>query len=149
MIDELLIGKLEPQFPNFNTFVDNFTKLSYSKEKRPSNVKTKYALNKLNCVYLGDEIFEQGMTIEHIAPEGNSPINCTIGNLILLERNLNEEADKQDYQTKKKIYAKSKNAWVATFVAGHKDWNDTKFEERSRRMAKEFYEKVFGKKIVN
>lgn len=147
MIDELLIGKLDPLFPNFSKFADGFIKFSFSKEKLPGNVKTKYALNKLNCVYLGDEIFEQGMTVEHIVSESKSTTNRTIGNLILLESALNGEAGEQDYQTKIAIYAKSKSVWVTAFIAEYKDWKESDFETRAKLLAKEYYEKVFGKNV--
>ena len=145
MIDELLIGKLEPLFPSFSKFADGFTKFSFSKEKLPGNIKAKYALYKLNSLYSGDEIFEQGITVEHILPESESFANRTIGNLILIENNLNQEAGEQDYQLKKTVYLRSRSAWVKAFVAKHPDWDKTCFEERSRQMAKDYYEQVFGK----
>lgn len=147
MIDELLIGKLEPLFPNFSKFEDGFVKFSFSKEKNPGNVKAKYALYKLNSVYTGDEIFEQGMTVEHIASESESVSNRAIGNLILLENSLNGEAGEQDYQTKKAVYVKSNSPWIAEFMSENVDWDASKFNERSKRMAKDYYEKVFGKRV--
>ncbi len=147
IVDELLIGKLEPLFPNFNKFEDAFVKFSFSKERLPGNLKTKYALYKLNSVYSGDEIFEQGMTVEHIAPENECVDNRTIGNLILLEDSLNGEAGEQDYQSKKTVYAKSRSPWVTGFISKNINWDSSKFENRSKEMAKEYYEKVFGKKI--
>lgn len=147
MIDELLIGKLEPLFPKFSKFADEFIKFSFSKDKLPSNVKTKYALYKLNSAYSRSEIFEDGMTVEHIVPESNSMANRTIGNLILLENSLNGEAGDEGFQIKKSVYAKSRSLWVAAFLAKHSEWNETMFEERSKQMAKEYYEKVFGKSV--
>lgn len=147
MIDELLIDKLEPLFPKFSKFADEFIKFSFSKDKLPSNVKTKYALNKLNSAYSRSEIFEDGMTVEHIVPESNSMANRTIGNLILLENSLNGEAGDEEFQIKKSVYAKSRSPWVAAFLAKHSEWNETMFEERSKQMAKEYYEKVFGKPV--
>lgn len=147
MIDELLIGKLEPLFPKFSKFADEFIKFSFSKDKLPSNVKTKYALNKLNSAYSRSEIFEDDMTVEHIVPESNSMANRTIGNLILLENKLNGEAGDEGFQIKKSVYAKSRSPWVATFIDKHNEWNETMFEERSKQMAKEYYEKVFGKSV--
>ena len=140
MIDELLIGKLEPLFPNFNKFADAFVKFSYSKDSLSGNLKSKYALYKLNSVYSGDDIFEQGMTIEHIAPENKSVVNRTIGNLILLEDSLNREAGEQDYQSKRMVYAKSRSPWVADFMSTNKDWDASKIEDRSKEMAKEYDE---------
>lgn len=147
MIEELLIGKLDPLFPNFSKFADGFIKFSFSKEKLPGNVKAKYALNKLHCVYSGEEIFEEGMSVEHIASESESVVNRNIGNLILLETPLNGEAGEDDYQTKKAVYAKSRSVWVADFVAQHADWKESDFETRAKFLAKEYYEKVFGKNV--
>ena len=147
MIDELLIGKLEPLFPKFSKFADEFIKFSFSKDKLPSNVKTKYVLYKLNSAYSRSEIFEDDMTVEHIVPESNSMASRTIGNLILLENKLNGEAGDEGFQIKKSVYAKSRSPWVAAFLAKHSEWNETMFEERSKQMAKEYYEKVFGKPV--
>lgn len=146
IIDKLLIERLEPLFPNFSNFTDGFINFSYSKEKMPGNAKTRYALYKLNCVYSRDEIFQQGLSVEHIAPESESVANRNIGNLILLESSLNTEAGEEVYQTKKNIYAKSGSVWVADFVKKYNDWNETCFKTRARYMAKEYYEKVFKKK---
>lgn len=147
MIDELLIGKLEPLFPKFSKFAEEFIKFSFSKDKLPSNVKTKYVLYKLNSAYSESEIFEDSMTVEHIVPESNSMANRTIGNLILLENSLNGEAGDEGFQIKKSVYAKSRSPWVAAFLAKHSEWNETMFEERSKQMAKEYYEKIFGKSV--
>lgn len=147
MIDDLLIRKLEPLFQKFNKFADVFIKFSFSKEKLLSNVKTKYALYKLNSAYNGNEIFEQEMTVEHIVPESNSVATRTIGNLILLEKTLNGEAGDLEYSAKKHVYAKSKSPWMATFLTDYDNWDETMFEKRARQMAKEYYEKVLGKSV--
>lgn len=146
-IDELLIGKLDPLFPSYSKFEDGFIRFSFSKERLAGNVKAKYALYKLNCIYSGDEIFEQGMTVEHIVPESGSLANRSIGNLILLENALNGEAGELDYQAKKNIYKKSRSAWVVSFLSEHPEWDSSKFEARSKQMAKDYYEKVFGKSV--
>ena len=57
-------------------------------------MKCKYALQKLNCYYQKKEIFEDDSSIEHILPECNEGNVTNIGNLIMLEGNLNTEADK-------------------------------------------------------
>lgn len=147
MIDELLIGKLDPLFPNFSKFADGFIKFSFSKEKLPSNLKAKYALYKLNSAHSGNEIFEHGMTVEHIVPESESTANRNIGNLILLESSLNGEVGEKDYQSKKAVYAKSRSTWVADFVAKHTEWKESDFEARAKLLAKEYYEKVLGKRV--
>ena len=68
-------------------------------------------------------------------------------NLILLENALNGEAGELDYQAKKNIYTRSRSAWVASFLSENPEWNSSKFEARSKQMAKDYYEKVFGKRV--
>ena len=147
IINNLLIGALEPLFPSFAKFTDGFVKFTFSKEKQLGNIKTRYALRKLNCVYSGNDIFEEDMSVEHIFPESASASSCNIGNLIMLETKLNGLADKKSYQEKKEIYTLSKNKWVCSFVSKNNNWDETKFDARAKSMARDYYEKVFAKKI--
>ena len=147
IVDNLLIGALESFFPSFAKFTDGFVKFTFSKEKQAGNGKTRYALRKLNCVYSGNEIFEEDMSIEHIVPESASASSCNIGNLIMLETKLNGMAGEKSYQDKKAIYAQSRNKWVSSFVAVNSNWDETKFDERAKSMAKVYYERVFKKHV--
>lgn len=149
LIDEELIGKLEPLFPPFSLFSENFSKLSFSKNYLVSNVKTKYALYKLNAFYSNNELFEQGLTVEHIIPESQSSNNQSIGNLILLENQLNIEAGDKSYDEKKRIYARSGNKWLSSFVEKYQNWDESYFEERANEMASLYYEKIIGRSIPN
>ena len=46
-------------FPSYDEFRTKFIKLTFSKKDHPSNIKAKYALNKLHCFYSGNEIFTE------------------------------------------------------------------------------------------
>ena len=107
LIDDL-IKKMDELFPSFGQFKDGFVNMYFFKANMPSNLKAKYALYKLNAYYAGDEIFPANLSVEHINPESNSYASRSIGNLILLETNLNNEAGDSDYETKKAVYKKSK-----------------------------------------
>ena len=148
IIDENLIGKLEPLFPQFNSFCEGFVKFMFSKGNQTYNIKTKYALKKLHAYYSGSELFELGYTVEHILSENNLQKNCTIGNLIMLEDALNGEAGDLPYSDKKAIYAKSKSPWVSKFLVDYSDWDEAKFEARAKLMAETYYEKIFGRAIT-
>lgn len=147
IIDEDLIEKLEPLFPPFNSFLEGFSKFAFAKGNQAYNVKTKYALKKLHAYYSRNDLFEQGYTVEHIVPENYVLKNCSIGNLILLENDLNREAGDLPYDEKRVIYAKSKSPWVAKFVTGYLKWDESMFETRARSMAATYYEKVFGREL--
>ena len=147
IVDALLIGALEPFFPSLAKFTDGFVKFTFSKEKQVGNVKTRYALRKLNCVYSGNEIFEDDMSVEHIVPESASASSCNIGNLILLETKLNGIAGEKNYQDKKEIYGQSKSKWISSFVAENDCWDASKIDDRAKSMAKVYYERVFKKSV--
>ena len=70
IIKTKLYDQLDPLFPSYDEFEKGFVKLCYTKKDSPSNLRTKYALNKLNAYYLDEEIFDDKGSIEHILPEG-------------------------------------------------------------------------------
>lgn len=108
VIEEKLIVPLEKLYPKYNLFKAGFGELIYSKKDLPINIKTKYVVYKLNCFFSQKEIFEDDGSIEHIVPETTGENALNIGNLILLERELNREADEKDYLDKLCYYRKSK-----------------------------------------
>ena len=142
-----LIKDLGELFPSYVKFRDEFVKLKFNKNSIPSNMKTKYALYKLNTVFSGDDVFPTNLSVEHILPESAGMASWNIGNLILLETALNQEAGNNDYKKKKPIYKKSKVKWVSDFVKEHSKWDENDSAERAEELALLYYTKVFGKSI--
>lgn len=137
---------LDKLFPTYADFEAGFVSLIYTKEDNPCNVKTKYAINKINCYYCKTEVFDDNGSIEHIVPEAEGlPLN--IGNLILLENNLNVEAGSLCYTDKLPIYKRSSYKWIKEFIANHKEWNVTEVEGRAKLLAEFYYTKILGKTI--
>lgn len=145
IVDELK-RNLESLFPTYNDFQTKFVTLIFSKKDNPSNMKTKYAINRLNCYFGHSELFDERGSVEHILPE-NEGLSLNIGNLILLENNLNVEAGNGDYKSKKPIYSKSKYKWVNDFLANNVDWMENSVNKRAETMAQIYYEKIFGRHI--
>ena len=145
IVDELK-RNLESLFPTYNDFQTKFVTLIFSKKDNPSNMKTKYAINRLNCYFEHSELFDERGSVEHILPE-NEGLSLNIGNLILLENNLNVEAGNGDYKSKKPIYSKSKYKWVNDFLTNNVDWMENSVNKRAETMAKIYYEKIFGRRI--
>ena len=95
-------------YVSYQEFESEFINLTYTKKSNNSdNVITKYVVNKIASYYDGKEIFEDDGSIEHILPEANEIKKNNIGNLILLEQVLNEEADCLEYIDKITVYKKS------------------------------------------
>lgn len=145
IVDELK-RNLESLFPTYNDFQTKFVTLIFSKKDNPSNMKTKYAINRLNCYFEHSELFDERGSVEHILPE-NEGLSLNIGNLILLENNLNVEVGNGDYKSKKPIYSKSKYKWVNDFLTNNVDWMENSVNKRAETMAKIYYEKIFGRRI--
>lgn len=146
IIDTKLIHPLDKIYPDEATFCDKFSKLYYSKKEMSSNIKTKYAINMLNCFYSKKELFEVDGSIEHLYPESNGGIALNIGNLILLELDINNQAGQTVYEEKIDSYYKSSQyKWIKTFIEEHHDWNESMIEDRASMMADTFYHSVLGR----
>lgn len=74
------------------------------------------------------DIYDDNESVEHILAESTSEESRSIGNLILLEIDLNIEADNKEYSEKIGIYNKSRYNWIKKFVQSHKEWNVDMFE---------------------
>lgn len=147
VIRNKLIAPLDELFPAFESFSAKFVALSFTKDDKVSNVKTKYAINKLNSLYSNTEVFLDDSSIEHIIPERDGGDALNIGNLILLEGNLNDEAGDKDYSDKCAIYAKSNYAWVKNFIAQHKRWDSSMIEQRAIELSKVYYSEILKKEL--
>lgn len=137
---------LESNFPSFIAFKTKFVTLTYSKNDSPLNMKTKYTINKLHCYYADKDIFDVDGSVEHIIPETEG-VSLNIGNLILLEGDLNSEASNDEYELKKSVYKKSSYKWVQEFITTYNSWQDELVYERAEMLAKIYYEKIFKRKI--
>ena len=142
-----LIAELDSIYISYQDFEDRFVLLEYSKKDNPSNLKTKYAINKIACFYEGSDVFDDQGSIEHILSESESPENLNIGNLILLEGRLNEDADSLDYEAKVQVYRRSSYKWVQNFISENPTWDHEKAVSRAKEMAKFYYTQILGKLI--
>ena len=102
---------------------------------------------KLNAYFGEREIFEQDGSIEHILPEITGEHALNIGNLILLEREINNDAGSSDYVEKKIYYKKSQYLWISKFVEKYGEWNDDMIDERAKNLAAAYYGGILEKKL--
>ena len=142
-----LVSELDEIYISYQDFEDRFTMLIYSKKDNPFNLKTKYAVNKIACFYEDSDIFADEGSVEHILPESEDEDNLNIGNLILLERRLNEEADHLDYAGKVNVYKKSSYKWVQRFLSENTEWNKAKTAARAKELATFYYTQILGRTI--
>lgn len=142
---EELKDKLDKQFPSYNDFKNKFIQLKYSKQDTPDNMKVKYIINKMYCYFTNgkEEIFPDNGSIEHILPESSGERALNIGNLILLEIKLNNNAGQATYADKRqKYYLESNYDWVKNFIDEHTSWTEEDVLVRAENMADIYYHKI-------
>lgn len=144
-----LIEQLDQIYVSYQEFEGEFSTLTYTKKNSPSNLKSKYVINKIASYYDGKELFEDKGSIEHILPESTDSNNNSIGNLILLEQELNKEADCFNYKDKIDVYKKSAYKWVDIFINENNSWDYEKVQDRSKALAKFYYTKILEKSILS
>lgn len=137
-----LKSKLINIYPSYTEFEAQFIQLSYQKNDNPTNIKTKYAINRLWCYFANKDIFDDECSVEHIIPEAEGGMSNNIGNLIALEVELNNRADNLEFSEKLKVYSKSGYKWVSSFCEKYTDWNETLIETRAKNLAKLLYDKI-------
>ena len=148
LVNKKLVEPLEKLLPQKEEFTKNFVQLQYSKKDAPSNVKTKYVLNKLNCYYEQGELFSEDGSVEHIIAEAEGEESLNIGNLILLEVKLNQDADTMSYSDKVTVYKKSKYKWVKEFVDNNSTWTQECIENRALQMAHFYYDNIVKAEVA-
>jgi len=148
VIEEKLSSPLEKLYPKYNSFKAGFVELIYSKEDMPVNIKTKYAVYKLNGYFSEKEVFEDDGSIEHIIPESTGEKALNIGNLILLEQKLNQEAGEKEYSEKLCYYKDSKYDWIQKFIKENNSWSEGKIKNRADQLAEIYYKEVLGRDIA-
>lgn len=152
------LQELNKKQPAESNFIAEFTKLGYTKHKDLYSKKN-INLDKDACqhVLLEYEIFTAKITdyiltefsIEHIKADSEGGEAYSIGNMIPLPENKNNNLGKADTATKMKAYEDSNFMSTKKFFNGynHKIWNDQSIKNRTDHMAKEIYEKVWACKI--
>lgn len=142
---EELKDKLDKQYPSYIDFKNKFIQLKYSKQGTPDNMKVKYIINKMYCYFTNgkEEIFPDNGSIEHILPESSGERALNIGNLILLEIKLNNNAGQATYADKRqKYYLESNYDWVKNFIDEHTSWTEEDVLVRAENMADIYYHKI-------
>lgn len=146
ILKNFLYDVFEAKFPVFDEFEKAFMELNYSaNSKMLSNPVTRYIIRKINQHKSGREIFADDITIEHILCEDeNNADTLNIGNLIGLERKINEQADSRDYPEKINFYKESSFLDVKEFIEKYQDREFTRdiVEERAKEMARYYYDNI-------
>lgn len=139
--------------PEKNKFIEDFSKLSF-KKSGPSNIQVqrnliaKYSIKKYESI-LNREIDynANSESIEHIIPEKNDDLTVfSIGNLLLLEEKLNNEAGSLEFKEKLKIYQNSDYKSVKEFIEVYPNsFNNNDIANRAQYIGDKLYSVLYEK----
>lgn len=141
---------LEKVYVDDNNFISDFTSKQFKNTTRNHRI-VKYIYAKIEMYkYRHDIPWDSDIyTIEHILPESadeswgdftDEEINRSVhrlGNLTLLEKKLNREADRLSYTEKIKFFKESNSKLTNEISEHYESWNENKISSRQKQLAKE------------
>ena len=137
-------------------FISKFIQIKYSSktDKMDKNQLRKNAITKYAIYKLEEKLAEENSTsfdavsatIEHIIPESKEENESTlsVGNLILLEKDLNEKCKDNNLQNKLTIYKESKYHSVEAFLRDYSNNNEFSIKKRSMDIGEELYRRIIN-----
>ena len=145
----LNLQELLPIYIQDASFENDFSTKQFRNSTRNHKI-LKYLLSKIELYLYNNEISidSDNYTIEHILPEsadlswGNfndeelARSIYRIGNLTLLERRLNQNADKLEFSKKLEIYKTSNCELTKSIVTDYNNWDENKITSRQKELAK-------------
>ncbi len=146
LYDERILKKIDPKDEFFETA---FSNKDFKRTARNHKI-VKYILAKIEKnLYSNDiDLFSELYTIEHIMPEDIEEHWETIpddvyercvyrlGNLAILEKNLNKEAGTKNFESKKKVFSKSSLKTTTAIPEHYQVWTENEINSRQGQLAK-------------
>ncbi|MBU1094408.1 MAG: DUF262 domain-containing HNH endonuclease family protein [Firmicutes bacterium] len=130
--------------PTYEEFEKGFIELKYS--NRYSNIYTNdlctYTLNRLENVLGNKPLNRTPSNVEHIIPESNGEEYTVIGNLTLIEPEINDRVKNREYSAKRRDYERSEFYTVKNLLMEYPNFDKYKLEERSKRLSRYFYDNI-------
>lgn len=151
-LDELKT-KLRDKLPSKEEFIANFLELSYSSTYTKEKALVKYILSRYDSYYsaknqTGTAINYDLMTIEHIYAEKDTTKSTDmsnigkIGNLLLMEENLNGKLGNKPFTVKHPVYISS-NIYLDDNIKNSTDWDTYSIKSRTEMIAGKLFDEVF------
>jgi len=143
-------AKLRDKIPSPSEFDVNFQQIIFTKSSTKQKKLVQYILSELHRdSHTGIPVDYSQMTIEHIYPENpngfpklDDSIIGQMGNLILIDQNLNDQLANKTFQEKKRILLDNGIRLDNTLV-GAKEWSEEHIQQRTLELSNYAYEKVW------
>lgn len=154
VVIDRFIKKLEEKLPNKDKFNTNFDeKLYFSSKSTKQKKLVYYILNKIELKKQNGNMQLHNMSIEHIYPENPKanvwkPIDekqiVGIGNLVLLDAELNSKIGNADYQKKKEVVLRESNIISTKEVFDrNNDWSQDNINQRRNELVDYTFEDIW------
>lgn len=139
-------NSFKDRIPNKDWFKKVFSTIGYSNHfkffmEEKEKEKARLVLE-IYEEYLGNKNIND-FTVEHIFPDSQGEENSNIGNLLPLEKELNEKCDNLSLEDKIKYYKQSEFKSVQRFVSRYEsDLSKYSIENRRKHLAEDFYKMI-------
>lgn len=143
--------KMRDRLPNHEEFLANFRNLRFTDEYTKDKRIIQYTLMRIDR-YLnmgGLPIDYSAMTIEHLLPQNpkskganHDDIKGLIGNLILVNEDLNSKLANKDFAEKKSILSRS-SVHMDDDIVNASTWGEKEITRRTETLADIVYRKIF------
>ena len=142
--------KVASKRPQYDEFEPPFLDLRFSSKLSKQKNLVRYTLMKIQQKNSTGMAFDPNqMTIEHLAPENPSKSSnltdediASIGNLILVDQDLNNELANKTFPEKVAIL-KAAHVWVDPIVLNATKWGAEEIVQRGKLLSKDAYENVW------
>jgi uncharacterized protein with ParB-like and HNH nuclease domain len=146
--------KLKDKIPSYQEFEANFSEIGYSDTFTKQKKIVQYILRKIDGFNSnGVSLDYEQMTIEHLAsqnPKSTGVVSSLhlsqLGNLILVDSQLNTSLSNKDFTQKQKMLSDSRICWIDDTIKKAKSWANQEIEVRTKYLAKLAYNKVWALK---
>lgn len=134
--------------PNFELFTEKFNKLKYTNQLTRDKKLIRYIFKKIEIFLRNtNELRVGNITLEHIDSQSTgNPRMAEIGNLIPLDKALNEDCDNKPFKEKIEIYQKSDLKLVELFLKefqNETEWNEDNQKQWFNILVEMSYQKVW------
>lgn len=144
-----LAMKLRERVPSNSEFTAAFCEISYTNSNSKQKALVQYILREfsLHYKYSYPGVFDE-LTIEHLHPQSKSSGSWSeqeigsLGNLLLVDTNLNTKLDSKRFLEKLEILAGTKQ--LPAFIAGRKSWTSKTVASHTLHMAEVAYNNIWS-----
>jgi hypothetical protein len=143
------VAKLRSRVPSVDEFMAAFKEIHFTNENTRQRQLVRYLLRRVDEYWRDGAIPDyERLTIEHIAPQrpggdgGASDLVGSIGNLLLVDGELNDRLSNKTFSGKKIVLGEA-NVQLDEVLRNAEEWNEKAISKRTEILARLCYEMIF------